>query len=557
MSRKKPKLPTETGPAATQASRLLTADAAAPFSRQEVAALLVVILLAWGVQTFFLNYTVDDAFISFRYSRNLAQGLGLVFNPGERVEGYTNFLWTVICAVPFVLGIDVLWFSKVVLMLLSAGTIAVLVLFLRRQLPRPVWWAPFVPALVLALNTSFTVYSVNGIETVLFAFLLLLALLVTSREFEQGGWLSAIPWALLFLTRPDGAMFFGLAWLARLAWGRRDRSFWVWTAAFAAPALAFVGFRLAYFGHIFPNTYYVKSAGSLADRVTGWGARYFRDIFKVPANWFYLLAPVVAGLLSWRRLSRFGRAMLVIPYAYLGYVLYIGGDVNFPHFRFLLHVLPVLALAGFLPLAAVPAGRGSRPAARLTGLLLAAVVLVGLQLGHTRAVWREMNSGPEQLPFRYGSTLPLATHISIYPEIADSLRRVVPPGQAVVMQDVGAIPFYSGVNTIDIISLVNADLAHYFHGKGYSDYLRGRLPEDVVQEVDARVRDYVIAEREADFVLYHIDSGRADDLRYSFHWHNLAFDPRFAELYEPVMLFSYPVTGRDDHILFRRRAGRQ
>src|SRR5262245_49032609 len=39
-------------------------------------------------------WLADDAFISFRYARNWAEGQGLVWNPGERVEGYTNFLWT-------------------------------------------------------------------------------------------------------------------------------------------------------------------------------------------------------------------------------------------------------------------------------------------------------------------------------------------------------------------------------------------------------------------------------------------------------------------------------
>src|SRR4051812_8768436 len=42
------------------------------------------------------SFTIDDAYISFRYARNFAHGDGLVYNLGERVEGYTNFLWTVI-----------------------------------------------------------------------------------------------------------------------------------------------------------------------------------------------------------------------------------------------------------------------------------------------------------------------------------------------------------------------------------------------------------------------------------------------------------------------------
>src|SRR4051794_37248022 len=43
-------------------------------------------------------FTIDDAYISFRYAENLASGHGLVYNLGERVEGYTNFLWVVLLA---------------------------------------------------------------------------------------------------------------------------------------------------------------------------------------------------------------------------------------------------------------------------------------------------------------------------------------------------------------------------------------------------------------------------------------------------------------------------
>ena len=48
--------------------------------------------LAAGLLAFF-HYIPDDAYIGFRYARNVARGDGFVFNAGERVEGYTNFLW--------------------------------------------------------------------------------------------------------------------------------------------------------------------------------------------------------------------------------------------------------------------------------------------------------------------------------------------------------------------------------------------------------------------------------------------------------------------------------
>src|SRR5262245_42468042 len=59
-----------------------------------VAPAFALLVNMWRVRTF----TVDDAYISFRYARNLAHGLGLVYNEGERIEGYTNFLWTVLLA---------------------------------------------------------------------------------------------------------------------------------------------------------------------------------------------------------------------------------------------------------------------------------------------------------------------------------------------------------------------------------------------------------------------------------------------------------------------------
>ena len=51
-------------------------------------------------------FLTDDAFISFRYVHNLLEGHGLVFNPGERVEGYSNFLWVLeLAAIWRVLGV--------------------------------------------------------------------------------------------------------------------------------------------------------------------------------------------------------------------------------------------------------------------------------------------------------------------------------------------------------------------------------------------------------------------------------------------------------------------
>jgi len=54
----------------------------------------------------FLPESIDDAYITLRYSRNLMLGNGPVFNMGEHVEGYSNFIWMVVLALLGKLGIS-------------------------------------------------------------------------------------------------------------------------------------------------------------------------------------------------------------------------------------------------------------------------------------------------------------------------------------------------------------------------------------------------------------------------------------------------------------------
>ena len=68
-----------------------------------VALLVVTAVYAWGVHRH--HFLCDDAFISFRYAQHLSEGQGLVWNRGERVEGYTNFLWVLLMAAAIGAGI--------------------------------------------------------------------------------------------------------------------------------------------------------------------------------------------------------------------------------------------------------------------------------------------------------------------------------------------------------------------------------------------------------------------------------------------------------------------
>lgn len=71
----------------------------------------------------FRGFIPDDAFISFRVAEHLAHGDGLVYNLGERVEGYSNLLWVLILALCSRLGVEVIWAAKGLGVFFSAATL--------------------------------------------------------------------------------------------------------------------------------------------------------------------------------------------------------------------------------------------------------------------------------------------------------------------------------------------------------------------------------------------------------------------------------------------------
>ncbi|MBU2461279.1 hypothetical protein KKH65_00175 [bacterium] len=85
------------------------------------------------------HWVDDDAFISFRYAENWANGKGLVYNEGERVEGYTNFLRTLIIDLFIKVGVSPLWSSLIISLILSLLTVFFLSFLVLHLKPRPGW----------------------------------------------------------------------------------------------------------------------------------------------------------------------------------------------------------------------------------------------------------------------------------------------------------------------------------------------------------------------------------------------------------------------------------
>ncbi len=293
-------------------------------------------------------WMLDDAFISFRYARNALLGHGFVFNPGERVEGYTNFLWTALFVPTLALGAPPAPASQALTLACALAT-AALAWVGARRLTGP---APALTALTLLIPSApFVLYTArgSGMETALFTLLLLggvLAYLYRPSRMEDGQSVVGGRWsvvgagvllALAAMTRPEGVLVAGVTGLhlllgvwrvgrgegpqqpsrahggvsgisafassAAASWMHQRR--WRQPLAFTVGFLAIFGpyylWRLAYYGYPLPNTFYAKVGGTSAQALRG--LRYLGDfaVSQAPLLALALLAGLLACL---GRLSR-------------------------------------------------------------------------------------------------------------------------------------------------------------------------------------------------------------------------------------------------------------
>jgi hypothetical protein len=465
----------------------------------------VLLLHAWNYA-----FLTDDAFISFRYARNLATGHGLVFNPGlEPVEGYTNFLWVLILAGFRFLGPAP---ESVAPILTLALTVVLWTLVARRSLAdagaaEPAWVA-FLPCAWLAATRSIAVWSTGGLETRLFEVLVVAGVLRILAEVESGRfrpWVSGLFFALASLTRPDGMLVGGsvlaVAGLWELRRGRFVARAWVArAAAFLTPVAAHLLFRLAYYGDWVPNTWHAKVGGRLWWEM---GVTYL-GAFAIEYG-LVVLAPLVG--LGVARCVRRGNGIVPLAYAavvlpHALYVAAVGGD----HFEY----RPLDLYFPFLFLLAAEGVREAIERTRRTwpALALATAALAGL-------VWIPLQSHLQYPTDRYRPTFPggdtddgaveryldpahdPVLRLPVLRRAAELHRRwlrsmtvqavgirqedhrgftasVVPEGKRiaeliragriprevpVVLTSVGAIPYYTDLPTIDRAGLTDATVA--------------------------------------------------------------------------------------------------
>lgn len=333
---------------------------------------LVFICVLYFMKTDQINFIQDDAYITIRYVENFTEGNGLIFNNGERVEGYTNLLWVLILSFFALISklfshqIDLAKTSQMLSLFFGIMTLVVSYFFTIKLIKKKneelsqrdsviIRIIALVPPFLLMLSAPMLYWGISGMETTLFTWLTMLSIYLYIVVKNENGidTIFLIVSLLNTLTRPEGMLVFVLiiSWspIQRLMYKRNERKpiSKLLSARtkkellyYFTPFALYVGLRLIYYGYPLPNTFYAKTGFTLEhiSRGVDYVIGCFRENFILT---IFLLLPLLGIRNLKLRPDIFFFYFFVFLYS--SAILLIGGDV-LPIDRFILPLIPIIFL---------------------------------------------------------------------------------------------------------------------------------------------------------------------------------------------------------------------
>jgi len=405
----------------------------------------------------FFAWIPDDAYISFQYARSFAEGDGLVFNPGERVEGFSNLLWTLALALVARLGGDIETVAPMLTYGAALLSLGLFLLLLLRAYPLSASVDPrrtrlITGSFVFALGSFFPLafYASSGLETTPYVLCLLagaaLHLWATTRGVGFPQYVSLVAFLAAALMRPEGIGFLVLNGLFLLSRVRRlsGRLLAAIIIVFFA-YLTVLSVRFEYFGGIVPNTYFAKPAASFHYLSPIWHGLQYLARFLGKSG-VVLLLPF-ALVIPHDRKKRYAWLYLWALACYqLFFIIVAGADVlRFD--RFAVPLVPwiyALAAMGFLGYVEGPHKHGRVFARRMAAacvVLMVALNAVQAAKAHRKYCIHDwMHSGAHRA-------------------IGRMLGEMIPPGGEIVANEIGAIRYYSHRPVVDMLGLTDETVA--------------------------------------------------------------------------------------------------
>jgi hypothetical protein len=446
--------------------------------------LSLIVLLLHGM--IFAAWTIDDAGISFAYARNLAQGHGLVAQPGaEPVEGFSNPLWTLIAAALYQLDAFYLpWSPKLLSLLLLS---AVLVIVWRDLSSRTdARLAVGLPLLLMSACSPIVIWGTSGLENPLLAVLVVGSCALGIRglskapaTYAQDMCIGALL-ALAALTRPEAILYAPVYpivlaisnWRMSDGWLGTTARRWVSVCAGFLPMYAgYLLFRWQYFGDVVPNTYHAKPKPTLGGLIS---PGRFLDLIESgsgDAMWLIVvfMAVVPALLLVRRRLPP--RTHLLIGYLGISIATYLlmpsdwMGEFRFATAFFPLLYWTVTDLAIGLHAAYRVSGWPVRLAQALSLVVVAQAVLIFLG---------------RSIAFAHDPTVPLNNAqrfgASGFNRLAGALNT---PRASLLTPDLGGVLLDSNLRVFDLAGLCDRTIARALSSAGQVSHLHQYVFEEV------------------------------------------------------------------------------
>jgi arabinofuranosyltransferase len=391
------------------------------FESKRTFILAIALLAALFWTLIFFSFTADDAFISFRYSKNLV--LHHVWNwnsSGPREEAYTSAIYTALAILPALLHLPTVLFMK----LIGLACLGVVVYRLRSLTSSR--FAFLLGLLVITLSPVVWVHIYSDLETPLYMLLILeMAIAVKRAQQTSPAWVYTL-FLLLPLTRPEGLVFacagVFLYWKARTPAPKHL----AWFAAALFLGLTYFLARWHAFHHLLPNPFYVKVAHQPLRDLLGEMATNAAQ-FKG-----YFFAVALIALLAKKSVTRVFAlcAFLLLLLLFAPHEM----AMNYADRFYVQLTLPILLI--FLIAEDIP--RLSRFAATIAALFLLALSPTDLlkQIKYPANIARaHFDLGKRLAPFAANHTL--------------------------IAGDVGGIPFYSNWFSYDFLGLATNSIAQH------------------------------------------------------------------------------------------------
>lgn len=365
------------------------------------------LLAAWVFPSF------DDAFITYRYSQNLAEGKGLVYNEGENILGTTTPAFAIVASVPFLLGVD----AQIFFLFFNIACDLCALYLAYKYIFKDHLTAFIVFAALFSIAPIINRVSVGGMEVNLF---LLLSLTGTVLYLQAKKMAAFMLLAAIYFVRPEAVILLGI--LLVHDWYVERRLPWKYGLAAALVMIIPTIFIYNNYGHALPHSVVAKS--NMHHET--WGNLAKWTLFADPM--FYLITPLgIIGMMQRNRL------LVILALWALLYTLayFVGRPPMYTWYGYSIQFV-LLLFAAFI-ISKIPITRYVLPAAAV--IMWAAIAFYKGRSGVEKYVYHELKND-----FRSD---------------ADIKSKII------YADDIGAIGYFTGAKIYDGLALVTPAALHH------------------------------------------------------------------------------------------------